>query len=686
MFGIHGRTFARREVVTAARRPALGRRALICTFATAGLLALSGNALAASGTPINVGTPFSNDPPVVAVDSAGTAYVAWANTKDLSPVTTNIVQYCVLPAGATACTHTGSLTPADGLQYVDKVQVLVDGTTVVILADVYGNTPGNLNYTPVQEWQSTDGGATFTIVNGGLSVASGIIGAITTGPIGALILPGTNVLGFGWDTAAGPPTFNAFPLTSPPECSRAACPTGYATLEPPTNPDTLGNPAGQFASQLGANPGVMGIFEANFTNGPFGCSNAQAVPFSTVYAYGSGDQSPTNDYNLSPGTQNSAWKVALSQADCNSDYAAVAGGPSGFGILNRNELTQTTQYLKFDQANMSFDLPPVTVAPNGEQSAALSQDGSGGIYATYLYSGPGAPIAVAYSGNAGASWTYNTLNPNTDQGAANVTSSVGSTGQGWATWTDNGSVFAQQFVASDATPSPAADTITTSQTAGPASGPSITVPAGTIGETDRATVTGANATSATGTMTFGLFSKSSCAASSQVFNGGTSAVTGGVAFSPGVAKVLAPGTYYWQALYSGNATNVPAASACGSEVLTIVPAASIGGGATSNGSTVTITVSCVSTPCTVTVTITFVQTSHTTRAVSAKNKTVTIATGTFTINKAGKQKLAVKLTKAGKTLLKKKHGHLKAKALVSTKVDGQVQKVSKTIHITTKKH
>jgi hypothetical protein len=46
----------------------------------------------------------------------------------------------------------------------------------------------------------------------------------------------------------------------------------------------------------------------------------------------------------------------------------------------------------------------------------------------------------------------------------------------------------------------------------------------------------------------------------------------------------------------------------------------------------------------------------------------------------------VKLTKAGKKLLKKDHGHLKAKILVSTNVDGHLDRVTRTIHITTVKH
>ena len=81
----------------------------------------------------------------------------------------------------------------------------------------------------------------------------------------------------------------------------------------------------------------------------------------------------------------------------------------------------------------------------------------------------------------------------------------------------------------------------------------------------------------------------------------------------------------------------------------------------------TITVSCASTPCTVTITITIDPPSHGTRAVSAKKKKpkiVTIAKGTFKIKKKGNHKLTVKLTKAGKTLLKKDHGHLKPTVLL----------------------
>ena len=518
----------------------------------------------AAGKPVNIGTPFESGQPAVAVDSAGGAVVAWANTKDLAGAN-NFVQYCVLPVGATACSRSGNLIPADGAQYIDDVQVLDEGSTLVILADVYGTAGNNAtDYEPEQEWQSTDGGATWILVNNGLSVTSGIIDADTQ-PLSAVTLPGTGVLGYGWDTADGPPTFNAFPLSSPPECSVATCSAGYATLEPDTNPDTLGNEPGHFASQLGANPGVMGVFDSLFTNGPLGCSQS----FGTAYVYGSGNQSATNNYNVSPGQPNSAWRVALAQADCNAEYSTVGGGPSGFGILEDDLGAGSVVYHRFDQGTLKFDSPPVTVASgHGELDGALSQDGGGGIYATYL-AGSGGAVDLSYSADGGHSFSTAALNADSDGGVDNLTSAVNAAGQGWATWTDNGSVFASSFQAVDA-----------------------------------------------------------------------------------------------------------------------ISSAKTSGGATSNGSTVTVNVTCAAFPCTVTIVLTAPETvvvhaasvSHKKR----KSKTLTLGKGTITIKTKGGKKLTFKLSGAARRLLEGKKGHFKVSALISTKIEHHTTKVTKTLTLSFK--
>jgi hypothetical protein len=520
------------------------------------------SAALAVGKTVNVGTPFENGPPAITVDSAGDAVIAWANTKDLAGAN-NFVQYCVLPVGATGCARSGNLIPADGAQYIDNVQVLNEGSALVILADVYG-TVGNgaRDYVPEQEWQSTDGGATWSLVNGGLSVTSGIINADTE-PLNAVTLPGTGVLGYGWETAAGPPTFNAFPLSAPPECSVKSCPAGYATLEPNTNPDTIGNGGGRYAAEGGAHPGVLGIFDTLFTNGPLGCTQ----DFGTAYAYGSGDQTASNNYNISPGQTGSAWRNPAQLADCNVEYPAVAGGPSGFGALEQNDANSTTVYHPFNSATGGFTAPLVTVALQQERDPALSQDGAGGIYATYLLGGGGGPIQLSYSGTAGGSWTSAVIMADKDGGAGDVNSAVNGSGQGWVTWDDNGSVFAEPFQAADA-----------------------------------------------------------------------------------------------------------------------IAAASVSGSGTSTSSTVTVNVSCASFPCTITLVLTAPETVVVHAASvplrkKTKTKIVTLGTGKLTITKKGSHKLTVHLSGKGKSYVKSHHGHFKATALISEKVQGKTLNSSKTIRI-----
>jgi hypothetical protein len=110
-----------------------------------------------------------------------------------------------------------------------------------------------------------------------------------------------------------------------------------------------------------------------------------------------------------------------------------------------------------------------------------------------------------------------------------------------------------------------ASTLGTTLSGGGQTGASITVPQGTS-VTDGATLTGANASIATGTVAYNVYSDSACthlvtAAGSGALAGGTAAVS--------TAANLAPGVYYWQASYGGDANNKAVSSACGSEVLTV---------------------------------------------------------------------------------------------------------------------
>jgi hypothetical protein len=90
--------------------------------------------------------------------------------------------------------------------------------------------------------------------------------------------------------------------------------------------------------------------------------------------------------------------------------------------------------------------------------------------------------------------------------------------------------------------------------------------------TDSATLSGANATQATGTVTYTVYSLAFSdrfpywqSQWEPVASGGTVTVTAG-SVPDSDAVTLPPGIYYWQASYSGDAYNAPSVSQLGSEV------------------------------------------------------------------------------------------------------------------------
>jgi hypothetical protein len=112
----------------------------------------------------------------------------------------------------------------------------------------------------------------------------------------------------------------------------------------------------------------------------------------------------------------------------------------------------------------------------------------------------------------------------------------------------------------------AATTTTTSLTGGGQTGTSITVPAGTA-VTDAATLSGANTATASGTVTYNVYSDSSCTTPAGA--GGTETVTNGLVPSSNAVTFTAAGTYYWTASYSGDDNNASSASGCGSEKVVV---------------------------------------------------------------------------------------------------------------------
>jgi uncharacterized repeat protein (TIGR01451 family) len=85
---------------------------------------------------------------------------------------------------------------------------------------------------------------------------------------------------------------------------------------------------------------------------------------------------------------------------------------------------------------------------------------------------------------------------------------------------------------------------------------------------DSATLTGATA-DAGGSVTYSVYSDSSC--SNKVADGGTVTVADGAVPNSNDVTFNTPGTYYWQASYSGDSNNKAAVSPCTSEQLVVAP-------------------------------------------------------------------------------------------------------------------
>lgn len=438
-----------RTVGKRSMRPALRRTALLGALTVAAALAFAASALAVSGTPIKLAQPQRDGAPSVAVDSGGTAYIAWDNERNLAGAQ-ELVEYCVLPPGASACSHTGQLKLESGPGSIfGRVQVLIDGSTVLLFA-------GNLSvkgseYKPTQEWQSTDGGATWTPVLAGKSVAK------PAEEEQAIVVPGTNELGFGSQNLGGgaplvgQAAFELFPLNPTQECSDTSCPAEGKSIplqsQLARELEKYGQGGDFYASRTsGPGAGILGIYVVSSSQTE---CKGEGFENQLAFVFGEGLQSAGNSYAISPMKANSAWKTELTHADCEISYPAVAGGPSGFGVVENDTTRGYTVYHPFDQAHSNFDTPLTTISTEQESNPSLSQDGSGNLYLTYSsFEG----VKFAFSSDAGAAWTgpsYLT----TGIGLYNrPISSVGSGGQGWLVWDNEESVYAQPFVASDAIP------------------------------------------------------------------------------------------------------------------------------------------------------------------------------------------------------------------------------------------
>ena len=663
--------------------------ALILTGAlAAGYLAagafLPASSLAAGSAPIALDSPKNGNPPLIAYDtSTQTTYVAWTDPGNTG------VDLCVLAASATSCsggapvllqdaTFTGTNAPVLG-----GLVVLPGGTAVVIGAPVSGGSIA---------WASPAGGAAFAAAGHGLQNAGNLISPVSLfDAFGNAVALGSADIGLLDDQ-------NRYFSDSP------------LTVESPAISAPNSNPGGQYpgkalftngpeiAAEAAPAPAPAGteIVVGVGANGssaeltPSGCSNYAATGFGVSAGLVSGT-------SHAAGTLNGAGLPAYGLLACSANTPVLAsGGQDGIGVLEQEGSgvsgagsAYTLDYRPFSATatggtfGAPVQLSDVTGQTlNGIAGLDVVDDSGTGVYATWLQQKPGA-LVFDYSSTGGATWAGPSIVPAPAAGTQDnpVTAGLGGGNAEIAYDSNPGSgtqVFVQPITVPPVSTPPAADSVTTTQASGTTTGASITIPAGTVGETDSATITGANASTATGTVTYSLYSDSSCA-TGVLSDTGT--VASGVAAPAAVATVLAPGTYYWKAAYGGDARNAASASACGSEILTVVPAASAGGTGTSTSTTVTVTVVC-SGPCTVTVTVTVGSPSPAADAGAARaSKKITLASGTFKLATAGSKRLTLRLTKTGKRYVRAHHGRLKATLLVSQTIDGHRELTTRTVKI-----
>jgi hypothetical protein len=193
------------------------------------------------------------------------------------------------------------------------------------------------------------------------------------------------------------------------------------------------------------------------------------------------------------------------------------------------------------------------------------QDSSGNPIANQpvtftVLSGPnaGKTGAATTGANGQATFTYASAVTGTDTVQVSFTDSGGTShtsNQATVTWTST----------------QASTSVTTSLSGGSQIGTSISVPQGTP-VSDAATLSGANAATASGSVTYNVYSDAAC---QTLVNGGSpETITSPGILPPSAALTLGPGTYYWQAVYSGDSANLGSSSTCGpnGEVLTVASA------------------------------------------------------------------------------------------------------------------
>jgi hypothetical protein len=294
------------------RSPAL---AIACVIAGLLLVAPAG---ASAATPLTIGTGHK---PGVAVDAAGTAYIAWYGPES----NTTSLNFCRLPRGAAACDVTTTIA-APGTT-LSRPFVTVDGATVRVVSYRYGLT--GVRFDQIWEFTSADGGATFDAGH----------------PVG--IAP--------FDEAVRGPG-DTLTVTTNAES------TGLAVQNVPLD----GTDAGESQAILSADHPY---------NGTVGLAGPTMV---AVFA----DASSNAQVRTSAGALNDAatWTPPVDIGY--ADYPRLAGGPSGLFLLS-GTLENALTVRKFNGSSFGPAVKIADAADDAQ--AHLTQDATGRLHAVFAH-------------------------------------------------------------------------------------------------------------------------------------------------------------------------------------------------------------------------------------------------------------------------------------------------------------
>ncbi|MGO9874590.1 MAG: nidogen-like domain-containing protein [Acidimicrobiia bacterium] len=312
------------------------------------------------------------------------------------------------------------------------------------------------------------------------------------------------------------------------------------------------------------------------SSGDSSCQNATTAGDSAFVGYGNGTTTAGDSFNL-PGSG-----VANSFLDSNSTTGLIYNDLNSTTLgrylftVNNGAPTQptslSTSLSGAGQIGTTISVPPNTAVTDTATLTGTNASTATGTVTYNVYSDSNCASLL----NAGTPETITT--PGALPSSAPLSLSTAGTYY-WQTvysgdGTNNGSnsscgVGAEvETVTGPSSPIALPTQLTTSLSGADQNGAAISVLTNTA-VTDTATLTGTNASTATGTVTYNVYSDSNCA--TLVDAGTPEPIT-----MPGVLPSSAPvslstaGTYYWQVVYSGDTGNAPSMSACGAEVECVI--------------------------------------------------------------------------------------------------------------------